>query len=96
METFHEWVAFINERPRGEERQDWRIAQLYEALSVGIKKRGGGRVGIGDFFKRLNDTKPKPQTAAEQFLLMKEAFPSHKAKYAERDKRRKKCQQSPH
>lgn len=82
----------MTEQSRGEDREDWRIAQLYEALSAGLKKRSGGNVTIEDFFKRLKASEQKPQTADEQFSVLKAAFPEHKAKYAERDKRSEKCQ----
>lgn len=87
---FHEWAAFVSERPRGENRDDWRIALLYEVLGVGVKKRGGGKIGVRDFFKRLDGQRVKRQSAKHQARLLKDAFPSHKEKYAERAKR---CQQ---
>lgn len=89
LEMLDEWTTFINERPHGEHRDDRRIALLYEVLGVGVKRRGGGAVDMQDFLKRLDGRRSPRQSANEQARVLMDAFPSHKEKYAERDKRSK-------
>ena len=73
---FAEWIAFGNLEPFGEERADWRIAQL--CTLVANMFRGKGRMArMRDFM--LRPKAPRKQTPQEIAAVMRAYTAAHNA-----------------
>lgn len=80
---FIEWMAYDRISPFGEERADWRLAQL-TAIVANILRGRGKRAKVSDFIWK---DKPPRQTVDQQRSIFKAFAMAHNAALAAKGKR---------
>ena len=69
---FTEWKAFWNLDPWGEERADLRIGQLCAMIGNALRRKGGRKFKVTDFY--LSDRRGMRKQTPDQMLGVLEEF----------------------